>query len=58
VISRKEIAMLQVGYYRLSKENRTLILSKIRELANLKQIPPDQKQKNVKTRLSEADGSD
>jgi mRNA-degrading endonuclease RelE of RelBE toxin-antitoxin system len=56
MINRKEIAMLQVGYYRLSKENRTLILSKIRELASRKQVPPEQKQKNMKTRLSGTDG--
>ncbi|MDR1024448.1 MAG: hypothetical protein LBL56_01880 [Treponema sp.] len=55
MISRKEIAMLQVGYYRLSKENRTLILSRIRELAKQKQIPPERKQKTIKTRLPGTD---
>jgi mRNA-degrading endonuclease RelE of RelBE toxin-antitoxin system len=47
--------MLQVGYYRLSKENRTLILSRIRELAKQKQIPPERKQKTIKTRLPGTD---
>jgi hypothetical protein len=40
--SKKNITALQLGYYRLSGENRTLITAQARELAAIqKQAPPE-----------------
>jgi hypothetical protein len=41
VTSRKDIALLQTRYYRLSRENRALVIAQAGELAAREPPPPD-----------------
>jgi hypothetical protein len=43
VTSREDIAALQVGYYRLSRENRALVIARAEELADQEAPPSGQK---------------
>jgi hypothetical protein len=46
VTSRKSIAALQVGYYRLSREHKALVIAQAEELANQEAPSVGENQKN------------
>jgi hypothetical protein len=43
VTSRNNIAALQVGYYRLSREHRAFVIARAEELAGQEALPSGQK---------------